>query len=41
MDKNFYEALVECSRNSVDIFAYQCKVGDDFIDLYEEVEVIL
>jgi sugar fermentation stimulation protein A len=41
MDKNFSDALIKCSENGVDIFAYQCKIGEDFIELYEEVNVIL
>jgi sugar fermentation stimulation protein A len=41
MDKNFSDALIKCRENGVDIFAYKCKIGEDFIELYEEVDVVL
>lgn len=41
MDRNFSDALIKCRENGVDIFAYQCKIGEDFIELYEAVDVVL
>lgn len=41
MDENFYKALVKCRENRVDIFAYQCRVGENSIELYKEVDIIL
>ena len=41
MDKNFSDALIKCRENKVDILAYKCKIGEDFIELYEEVDIVL
>lgn len=41
MDKEFGEALRLANKNGVDIFAYECKVGERFITLDKEVNVIL
>lgn len=41
MDKNFSEALVLANKEGVDIFAYECDVGEDFITLKKEVKIIL
>lgn len=41
MDKPFGEALRFAKENGVDIFAYDCKVGENFITLNQEVEIKL
>jgi len=41
MDKAFGDALRLASNNGVDIFAYECEVGEDFITLNKPVEIIL
>lgn len=41
MDKEFGEALRYAKSKGVDIFAYECEVGDDFITLSKEVKIIL
>jgi sugar fermentation stimulation protein A len=40
-DKAFGEALRYAYNNGIDIFAYDCKVGENFITLNEEVEIRL
>ena len=41
MDGAFGEALRLAYKNGVDIFAYECEVGENFITLSKSVEVIL
>lgn len=41
MDKEFGDALRYAKSNGVDIFAYECEVGEDFITLSKEVTIIL
>ena len=41
MDGAFGEALRLAYKNGVDIFAYECEVGENFITLSKPVEVIL
>lgn len=41
MDKKFADALRLAKENEVDIFAYNCKVGENYIELYKKVKVIL
>jgi len=41
MDSNFGEALRLAFNNGVDIFAYECEVGEDFITLSKAVKIIL
>ena len=41
MDGAFGDALRLAYKNGVDIFAYECEVGEDFITLNKSVEVIL
>ena len=41
MDKAFGEALRIANANEVDIFAYDCSLGEDFITLRDKVEVRL
>ena len=41
MDGAFGEALRLASKNGVDIFAYECEVGENFITLSKSVEVVL
>jgi sugar fermentation stimulation protein A len=41
MDKPFGEALRYANENGVDIFAYDCLVGENYITLNNEVEVKL
>jgi sugar fermentation stimulation protein A len=41
MDKPFGKALRFAKENGVDIFAYDCKVGENFITLHQEVEIKL
>jgi len=41
MDEAFGEALRLAFNNGVDIFAYECEVGENFITLSKQVEVIL
>jgi sugar fermentation stimulation protein A len=41
MDKLFGEALRYAQHSGVDIFAYDCKLGDDFITLNKPVDVRL
>ena len=41
MDKKFGDALRYAKANGVDIFAYQCKLGENFITLDKKVEIIL
>ena len=40
-DKEFGEALRIEAKNDVDIFAYNCIVTEDGIEINEEVEIIL
>ena len=40
-DKEFGEALRIAAKNDVDIFAYNCIVTEDGIEINEEVEIIL
>jgi sugar fermentation stimulation protein A len=40
-DKLFGEALREASENGVDLFAYNCDVGEDHITLRDRVEILL
>ncbi|MHC1682029.1 MAG: DNA/RNA nuclease SfsA [Clostridiaceae bacterium] len=41
MDKAFGEALRLAKKNKVDVFVYQCDIGEDFLTLSEEVKLIL
>ncbi len=41
MDKNFGNALRLAYKNGVDIFAYKCKVGENYIELDKRVDIIL
>lgn len=41
MDAAFGKALRSASKSGVDIFAYNCRVGEDFITLDKRVKVIL
>lgn len=41
MDKAFSQALIKCSKNGVDIFAYSCYVTEKSISLDREIEIIL
>ena len=41
MDEAFGEALRLVRKNGVDIFAYECEVGEDFITLSKSVDVML
>lgn len=41
MDKVFGEALRNAKLNEVDVFAYQCIVGEDFLTLNKEVTILL
>lgn len=41
MDKAFGEALRLAYKNGVDIFAYECEVGENFITLSKPVKVVL
>lgn len=41
MDKNFGNALRLAHKNEVDIFAYKCKVGENYIELDEKVDITL
>jgi sugar fermentation stimulation protein A len=41
MDKEFAKALRFASSNGVDIFAYDCKVGENYITLNNPVDIIL
>ncbi len=41
MDKAFGEALRYAKENGVDIFAYDCQVGEDFINMKDKVKIIL
>lgn len=41
MDRAFADALRFAEVNGVDIFAYQCNVGEDFIELTTPVKIIL
>ena len=41
MDKEFGEALRFAKENGVDIFAYDCDLGENYITLRQQVKVIL
>lgn len=41
MDSDFGEALRLAYKSGVDVFAYECEVGENFITLSKSVEVIL
>jgi len=41
MDKAFSDALRFAKINGVDVFAYECNVGENFIELNDSVEVLL
>jgi sugar fermentation stimulation protein A len=41
MDEAFGEALRLARKNGVDIFAYECEVGEEFITLSKSVEIML
>lgn len=41
MDKAFSDALIFAKSNGVDVFAYECNVGENFIELNDPVEVLL
>lgn len=41
MDKAFSDALRLAKRNGVDVFVYECNVGENFIELNNPVEVLL
>ena len=41
MDPAFSKALIKCSKNGVDIFAYSCQVTEKSISLNREIEIIL
>lgn len=41
MDKNFGDALRLAKENGVDIYAYDCNVGENYIELDSEVNIIL
>ncbi len=41
MDVAFGEALRLAFKSGVDIFAYECEVGENFITLSKSVEIIL
>ncbi|KOA20059.1 sugar fermentation stimulation protein A [Clostridium homopropionicum DSM 5847] len=40
MDKDFAEALRFAKENGVDVWAYDCNVGENFIELNKKVKVI-
>lgn len=39
MDKKFSDALRLAKESGVDVFAYNCKLGENFITLFEKVKV--
>ncbi|AJA46187.1 sugar fermentation stimulation protein-like protein [Clostridium pasteurianum DSM 525 = ATCC 6013] len=41
MDPKFAEALKKAKENGVDIFAYECNVGEEFITISNEINVII
>lgn len=41
MDKAFSDALRFAKSNGVDIFAYECNIGESFIELTNPVEILL
>lgn len=41
MDKTFGEALRYAKSKDVDIFAFQCNIGEDFLTLNKEIPIIL
>lgn len=41
MDKKFAEALRLAYNNDVDVFAYSCNVGENFIEINKEIKVII
>ena len=41
MDEAFGQALRLACKSGVDIYAYECEVGEDFITLSQQVQVIL
>ncbi|MDF2883519.1 MAG: sugar fermentation stimulation protein SfsA [Clostridiaceae bacterium] len=41
MDKDFGEALRMAKSNGVDVMAYNCRVGENFITLFNEVQIKL
>jgi len=41
MDKEFADALRFAKVNGVDIYAYECSVGENFIELTNAIEVLL
>ena len=41
MDESFGQALRLACKSGVDIYAYECEVGEDFITLSQQVQVIL
>jgi len=41
MDRAFSDALRFAKDNEVDIFAYECNVGENFIELTKPVEILL
>ena len=40
-DPKFAEALKYAKESGVDIFAYNCNVGEEYIELNEEIEILL
>lgn len=41
MDKKFTEALRLAYKGGVDVFAYDCKVGENYIELNKSIKVLL
>lgn len=41
MDKKFSEALLLAHKNGVDIFCYDCNVGENYIEINDPVKIIL
>ncbi|KGM94001.1 XRE family transcriptional regulator [Clostridium novyi A str. 4552] len=41
MDKKFSDALVLAQKKGVDIFCYDCSVGEDYIEIKDPVDIIL
>ena len=41
MDKNFGDALRLASENGVDVLAYDCNVGENYIELDKKIEILL
>ncbi|MFA9398569.1 MAG: DNA/RNA nuclease SfsA [Clostridiaceae bacterium] len=41
MDRDFTNALIECKNQGVDIFAYSCKLSENFIELKDKIQIDL